>query len=209
LSESQVRRVAEQMLDVFTYLHNECGLLHGDIKPENILLATENLDELHAVERMRSSHLPPSRRERSAHRARRDVSLGIYDAIKLCDFGHARSARDARYYDITGSVSLVPFHDLAGTQGYMAPEILGHRPYTAAVDMWALGVVLFESLGGYMPFRPPSKCETTDVSFPSPDWDGISDAAKDFLAGLLARDPRERLTADAARAHPFMRGSDA
>lgn len=31
-----------------------------------------------------------------------------------------------------------------GTPHYMSPEVITHRPYTFASDMWALGVVLYE-----------------------------------------------------------------
>jgi serine/threonine protein kinase len=49
-----------------------------------------------------------------------------------------------RYYSQTRSVSLVPFSAVTGTLGYIAPEILNHSMYDTAVDMWSLGVLLFQ-----------------------------------------------------------------
>ena len=49
-----------------------------------------------------------------------------------------------RYYNQTRSVSLVPFSEVTGTMGYIAPEIMNRTMYDTAVDMWSLGVLLFQ-----------------------------------------------------------------
>jgi len=45
---------------------------------------------------------------------------------------------------------------LRGTIGYMAPEIITHRQYGPAADVWAAGVVLYILLVGYPPFHSAS-----------------------------------------------------
>src|SRR6185503_1433137 len=66
---------------------------------------------------------------------------GSFEAIKLLDFGIARAAIPTRQITISGT--------LIGTPGYMAPEqARGDRELTAAVDVFALGCVLFECLSG-------------------------------------------------------------
>ena len=49
-----------------------------------------------------------------------------------------------RYYHQTRSISLVPFSELTGTMGYMAPEIMSRQMFDTAVDMWSLGVLLYQ-----------------------------------------------------------------
>jgi len=48
---------------------------------------------------------------------------------------------------------------VAGTLGYMAPELLRGEPSTARSDLWALGVVLYEAATGRLPFRGASPPE--------------------------------------------------
>jgi cGMP-dependent protein kinase len=41
---------------------------------------------------------------------------------------------------------------IIGTPHYMAPEIIKSKGYTSAVDLWSIGVCLFEFMCGYVPF---------------------------------------------------------
>lgn len=70
---------------------------------------------------------------------------GTASAVIL-DFGLARAA-DSRD-GASGSNS-----QLVGTFGYIAPERLDGRPYTATSDVYAFGVVWFEMLTGELPYR--------------------------------------------------------
>ena len=51
---------------------------------------------------------------------------------------------------------------------------------------------------GYPPFAGDDDVEvfesvkTGEFDFPSPEWDEISDAAKDFVCCLLQKDPEDR-----------------
>ena len=40
----------------------------------------------------------------------------------------------------------------AGTPRYMAPEFVKNSPYTSKIDVWALGVILYEMCSGTAPF---------------------------------------------------------
>lgn len=82
----------------------------------------------------------------------RDVKPGniIYNAahqVVLTDFGIARSPKDAMR-TITGPGVVM------GTPGYVAPEqAISSAMLTAACDIYALGVVLFELATGQLPFQ--------------------------------------------------------
>ncbi len=63
---------------------------------------------------------------------------------KLTDFGIAQ---------LVGDDGLTRTGDVVGTLAYMAPEQAEGRPVTASVDLYALGLVLFEGLSGVNPVR--------------------------------------------------------
>ena len=64
--------------------------------------------------------------------------------MKLIDFGLAKVMDDA----VASS--------FLGTKGYLAPEMLQRLSYGKAVDMWALGVIVFVLLCGCLPFDDDS-----------------------------------------------------
>ncbi|KAM7390139.1 hypothetical protein PAMA_008353 [Pampus argenteus] len=97
-----------------------------------------------------------------------------------------------------------------GTPEYMAPEVLLRRPYSCAVDMWALGVIAYIVLSGSMPFEDDSRVQLYrsilrgKCSFHGDPWLSVSNLAKDFIQLLLTLDPATRLTADQAIRHPWV-----
>ncbi|WVR05595.1 hypothetical protein IAU60_002614 [Kwoniella sp. DSM 27419] len=99
-----------------------------------------------------------------------------------------------------------------GTPDYLAPEsILGIGQDDAAVDWWALGVVLYEFLYGFPPFHAETPEKVFDnVVSRRIDWHDdeidISPEAKDLMNRLMCSDPQKRLGAhgaDEVKKHPF------
>lgn len=68
--------------------------------------------------------------------------------MKIADFGLAKSMHERR----TGQNPEMK-QTMCGTPMYMAPEIVKRQGYTAAVDLWSAGVILFTLLTGTMPFH--------------------------------------------------------
>jgi serine/threonine protein kinase len=66
----------------------------------------------------------------------------------------------------------------------IAPEVVKGMPYTAAVDSWSIGVITYTMLAGFLPFTGDNDYQTFDrilkanYSFPSPEWDNVTDAGK-------------------------------
>ncbi|HVO82533.1 MAG TPA: serine/threonine-protein kinase, partial [Terriglobales bacterium] len=72
--------------------------------------------------------------------------------VKILDFGLAKHLPAAGEEDATVSVDSLD-RSLAGTPGYMAPEVLLGGEADHRSDIFALGVVFYEMLTGLHPFR--------------------------------------------------------
>jgi serine/threonine protein kinase len=86
-----------------------------------------------------------------AHRDLKLDNILIEDgkSIKIIDFGFSVLSNPSQKLKI-----------FCGTPSYMAPELTQKREYDGkAVDMWALGVLLFVLLAGSFPFRGHSESE--------------------------------------------------
>ncbi|XP_054909238.1 serine/threonine-protein kinase H1 homolog [Poeciliopsis prolifica] len=126
---------------------------------------------------------------------------GADSKIIITDFGLASSRKK-------GDECLMK--TTCGTPEYIAPEILVRKPYTNAVDMWALGVISYILLSGTMPFEDDNRMRLYrqilkgKYSFSGEPWPSVSNLAKDFVERILTVDPSERLTAGQALKHPWI-----
>ena len=119
-----------------------------------------------------------------------------HSVIKIIDFGLSR-------YESSDIM-----RTKVGTPYYVAPEVLS-KAYDKSCDMWSIGVISYILLCGYPPFYGDNNTEifksvrAGNFSYPSPEWDDISDKAKDFINSLLRKDPKSRLTSSGALEHPW------
>ncbi|DAZ93319.1 TPA: hypothetical protein N0F65_003270 [Lagenidium giganteum] len=120
--------------------------------------------------------------------------------FKIADFGLAG----------TLSKSASFFSEFEGTVMYMAPERIQGKNYKYVSDVWSMGIVLFSLATGAYPFAVEDGffgLEDAIVSEPLPPMpNSFSPECRDFVKGLLRRDPSSRLTSTQALAHPFLRG---
>ena len=110
------------------------------------------------------------------------------DKIKLGDFGFCKPMNN---YDFSQT--------MVGSPIYMAPEILKSQSYTSKVDVWSLGVVLFEMLFGKCPYEEKTipkliaLFETQGLKIPR-DINPISQNTETLLRKFLIIDPVKRTT---------------
>ena len=78
------------------------------------------------------------------HRDIKPENILLFDKniAKLCDFGWSVEFKDE------------PRNTFCGTTEYMAPEMLNEKNYGKEIDIWSLGILLYEMLHGHSPFKP-------------------------------------------------------
>ncbi|WP_254710527.1 serine/threonine-protein kinase, partial [Streptomyces lunaelactis] len=160
------------------------GVVHRDVKPENILLDMEG-------------PLGPA---------------GSHPAL-LTDFGVARLIDPPRRTKALRPTGANPQNPptpsgIIGTPDYIAPEIVEGLPPRAAVDIYALATVLYELLAGFTPFgggHPGAvlRRHVTETVVPLP---GIPDELWQLIVQCLAKAPASRLRASelATRLHDLL-----
>jgi len=120
------------------------------------------------------------------------------DFLKLIDFGFSKYSKKKK------------MNEALGTLCYVAPEVLKKDYSHGSCDLWSLGCTAFTLLFGYMPFgaKDDSKLMKQILSGEykqRPDrWSAVSKVAQDFVKALLVVNPKRRLTAQQALAHPFI-----
>jgi len=183
LGAEKIKDLMWQILCGVDFLHSH-RIVHRDIKPQNILLSNDG-------------------------------------TLKLADFGLAR------IYDFNALLT-----STVVTLWYRAPEVLLGTTYATPVDMWSVGCI-FAELFTRKPLFPgqyevdqlakifemlgtPSEAEWPDDSAvlrnnfvyarPRSVVDivpEIDPLAKDLIEGMLTFDPKKRITAHEALAHPY------
>ncbi|XP_047651832.1 serine/threonine-protein kinase ULK3 isoform X3 [Phacochoerus africanus] len=100
-------------------------------------------------------------------------------------------------------------HVLRGSPLYMAPEMVCQRQYDARVDLWSVGVILYEALFGQPPFASRSFSELEEkirsnrvIELPLRPL--LSQDCRDLLQRLLERDPNRRISFQDFFAHPWV-----
>ncbi|KAM5281707.1 LOW QUALITY PROTEIN: serine/threonine-protein kinase H2 [Ctenodactylus gundi] len=126
---------------------------------------------------------------------------GAESKILITDFGFAHSGNKNGDWMMK---------TLCGTPEYVAPEILLQKPYTCAVDMWALGVITYVLLSGSLPFDDESQTRLCrkilkgKYNYTEEPWPSISHLAKDFIDQLLTLEAGHRMSAGQALNHPWV-----
>lgn len=170
INENDAKFYACEVIAALEYLHL-MGFIYRDLKPENILL------------------------HKSGH-------------IMLSDFDLSIQAKDAKnaVVKIFAQSTVVDTkicsdgfrtNSFVGTEEYIAPEVIRGNGHTAAVDWWTLGILIYEMLFGFTPFKGDNSNDTfcnilkNDVQFSNNNE--ISRNCKDLIKKLLTKNEGRRL----------------
>ena len=168
LKEDQIVNLMIGLLKGLDYMADR-DMAHRDLKPNNIML-------------------------------KKTTNLTVHDIV-IVDFGLAASFNDTNL-----------IYKRCGTPGYIAPEVIAAKNvesfYTIPPksDMYSIGVILYVLCAGKSPFEKPEwdvdtiikKNLESKIDFPSAIFSRYSPELLQLLKGLLAADPKKRLTAKEA-----------
>lgn len=139
LDSAMLKQLAESLLSALATLH-EAGILHRDIKPDNILLRNDG-------------------------------------QFKLTDFSLAL---------LSDAPKLTHHSAVVGTPAYLAPELARGKAPSVQSDLFAVGVVLYESAAGLNPFQADALLESLRrVREVEPDWVLLHKVGDDALITLI------------------------
>ncbi|ELP89072.1 serine/threonine protein kinase ppk14, putative [Entamoeba invadens IP1] len=186
LPEEPARFYLAEILLALEYLHLN-GIIYRDLKPENVLLNS-------------SGHIMLSDFDLSKTEPTKE---NVVDVIKAA---HEKFKKEPDF--ITNS--------FVGTAEYLAPEVLVGFGYSAQVDWWTFGILMYEILYGRTPFFNRNRDTVFsnildgELMFPKTWTYPISTNAKDLMRELLQNDPEKRIGAkdgaEEIKAHNFFKG---
>lgn len=136
LPELVCRKFLQQLALALQYLHSH-NICHMDLKPQNLLLI-------------------------------RKPTLTLKVGGTLMNFKYSKNYNNTRFcftIDFGFAQYLLPSENkfsIRGSPLYMAPEILLKHKYDARVDLWSVGVIMYECLFGKAPYSSTSFQELAD-----------------------------------------------
>lgn len=163
LKEKEIATIFNEIMSAVAYCH-EKGIVHRDLKLENILFASDSPDSPVKIIDFGFS-----------------VLLGKHDLNKSKNNDNGNNLKKFGFKRMKSKV---------GTLYYISPEIIKGN-YDEKCDIWACGVILYILLCGYPPFSGSNDKEVYNIitqvkyDFNQPTWKNVSKYAKDLIKNML------------------------
>ena len=114
--------------------------------------------------------------------------------LKLTDFGASNY-----YFQNKARFTTV------GTRIYQSPEMLLNKGYDTRVDIWAIGVLIFELLCGYPPFKKDNHSMEDNIINLKINWPiKMNLLGKNLISKILKVNPENRLNLEEILQHKFI-----
>ncbi len=167
--EIETVRVMLQLLRALNYVHTNHSIVHGDVKPENILIRGGETE----------------------------LNVLLCDFGNAFQHGEGSFRSRSLSSSSCESIESTSFFMCEGSYEYAAPEVmLGLKNLSRdfPIDLWSVGICAYEMIAGFEPFYPYSTAIKEDPVFPPHYWSETSTQCQHFVQNLLSRDPKKRAT---------------
>ena len=127
-----------------------------------------------------------------------NILLDKNNDVKLCDYGWASFITPGKFLTV-----------YCGTPEYVAPEMAKKSVYNEKIDIWGIGVLIFELVFGYPPFSSSlneerfNNIKNGKINWPV-DLDESHKEVKDLIQKILKINPSERLSLEEIERHPWL-----
>ncbi|GIK07106.1 hypothetical protein Aspvir_002761 [Aspergillus viridinutans] len=131
MSSAMVRTTIRNILAALDFLHTEAGVVHTDLQPNNVLLGIKDESILSKFETAElEAPVPRKTLEVRTIYISRPLPIS-YGTPVLCDLGEARLGTDEQQGDIMPDI-------------YRAPEVILNMTWDYKVDIWNVGMVIWD-----------------------------------------------------------------
>jgi protein-serine/threonine kinase len=227
------RFYAAEVLLALEYLHM-LGVVYRDLKPENVLVREDGHIMLSDFDLSLRCNVSPTLVRSSLHSDPWNAKSCAQPTCFMPKLFNPRSKKSGTttkksnssaeakqqqqssaglpelIVEPTGARSM----SFVGTHEYLAPEIIKGEGHGSAVDWWTFGIFLHELLYGKTPFKGQTNRATlfnvVGQQLKFPECPATSNASRDLIRGLLAKEPQSRLGVKRGAAeikqHPFFEG---
>ena len=116
--------------------------------------------------------------------------------VKLCDYGWASYLSKGQFCSA-----------YCGTPEYVSPEVIKKYPYNEKVDIWGIGVLIFELVFGYPPFTSNfNEDRFNNIKEGKINWPkDLNDMElKDLIGKILKVNPKDRISLDEIEKHQWL-----